>query len=144
MSMPYKPSKAWLFFDGECALCCMCIRLLIRLDYTKIHRYSEIQSIEYKVFMESKGMTPLDDDSVIWMAEDRNKAVTWVKTKSDAVIAALDTCGGCGKGLSFMLRIWPRPIRDFGYKLVARIRRIFGYTKTNVIPEALRLKTHAT
>ena len=141
--MSFKPSKAWLFFDGECALCSLCIRLLIRLDYNKIHRYSEIQNIEYKIFMETKGIVSLGADSVVWIAEKDDQTGYWVKTKSDAVIAALQTCGGFAKGLSFIIRIWPRPIRDFVYMVVARLRRIFGYTKMNVIPETLRLKTHA-
>jgi predicted DCC family thiol-disulfide oxidoreductase YuxK len=142
--MSYKPSNAWLFFDGECAFCCFCIRLFIRLDYRKIHRYSEIQNNEYKVFMESKGIAALGADSVIWISENKDHTGYWVKTKSDAVIAALATCGGYGKGLSYILLLCPRPIRDYGYTLIARIRHVFGYTKTNVIPEALRLKTHAT
>jgi predicted DCC family thiol-disulfide oxidoreductase YuxK len=46
--------------------------------------------------------------------------------RTDAIVAALEACGGAGRVLAW-IRFIPRPWRDAGYRLVARLRyRLFG------------------
>lgn len=140
----FEPTRAWIFFDGECALCSWCVRLLIRLDHKMIHRYSEMQSIDYVIFMKSKGLPLLDNNSVIWVAKNANESNYHVCSKSDAIIVALYCTGRFGKWMAYVLRLCPKLVRDFVYILIAKARYLLGKSRSNVVPEALRLKMYAT
>ena len=53
----------------------------------------------------------------------------------DSLIAVLDTIGGKWRALSFMLKLVPRPFRDWLYGLIARNRyRLFGRKESCEIP----------
>jgi len=42
--------------------------------------------------------------------------------RTDALVSALKCCGGSARVVGILLGLIPRPLRDAGYKTVARIR----------------------
>jgi len=58
------------------------------------------------------------------------------KSRSDGVTSVLRTLGGFWTAVATTLRILPRPLRDWGYNIVARHRyRVFGKYEACPIPE---------
>ena len=143
--MNFKPTDYALFFDGECGLCQFCVRLIIRFDRTNRIKYGMLQNIEYKEYMNFKGLDYTGTTSVVLVRENPITGKSEALLKSSAVIAALECCSKGGKIVALGIRFWPRPIRDLGYDGFALVRRaLFSRRVTFVIPKALQLKTHAT
>ena len=58
-------------------------------------------------------------------------------TRSDAVLALLGQLRSPWPGIAAILRVIPRPLRDLGYRLIARFRyRIWGRLDACPIPTA--------
>ena len=142
--MNTKPIHTVLFFDGECGLCILCIRALIRFDKYKVLTYGKIQDVDYQNYMKSLHLDLSSIDSVVWVAKKENTSPK-VLIKSDAVLAAISCCGWAGKSLAFCLKLWPRFLRDFGYGIIAYGRRfLVGPSKAYFVPDELRFRSHAT
>jgi predicted DCC family thiol-disulfide oxidoreductase YuxK len=60
-----------------------------------------------------------------------------VLTRSNAAVGVLLELGGWWRFLGKLLRLVPRPIRDLGYRIVAKIRyRVFGRLDACLLPNA--------
>ncbi len=130
-----------LLFDGECGLCQRVVRFLLRLDRCGALRFAPLQGPSAQEFLREHGMSTQDFSSVIfvpdWTASTgggkagRNQAD--FLTHTDAAIAALRACGR--NGLAGVLRLFPRSLRDAGYRWVGHARyRIFGPWRPHPLP----------
>jgi predicted DCC family thiol-disulfide oxidoreductase YuxK len=109
-----------IVFDGVCVLCNGFARFVHRRDRAGTFRFATAQSPSGRAVYESKGLSPDAMDSVLVRRNGR------VLQKSDAVFAAVSAFGGLWRAVN-VLKVCPRPIRDWVYDRIARNRyRLFG------------------
>lgn len=117
--------------DGTCALCAFGARMVNRLDRTGTIRIAPIQGETGSQLMAAHGLDALDPDSWLFIAGDGT-----VYRDLEALIALGRHTGGWGWLLTW-LRVFPRPVRDGLYGLVARNRyAMFGRAEMCDIPDA--------
>jgi len=123
-----------LFFDGDCGLSHSSVRFVIKRDRLQKFRYAPLSGLTFEPFRarlqrESAGEeAPLPDSIVVATAKGD------LLLRSDAVAYILDSLGGMWRILGFTLRLIPRPIRDFVYDCVAKIRHRLFRTPTDICP----------
>lgn len=127
--MTQTPCPRVIFFDGVCNLCNGLVRFVIRRDPSGHFHFAPLQSEEGREIQARAGLSPEDVDTLVLADGDR----AWVR--SAAVIRIL-------RGLRWpwpLLAVaWlvPRPIRDAGYRWVARHRyRWFGRQDRCMVPD---------
>jgi predicted DCC family thiol-disulfide oxidoreductase YuxK len=107
-----------LLFDGQCALCDGTVRWLLRHDRGRLH-YAPLESGIAEAALKESGFAG-DRSSVVLV--DASGAYQ----HSDAVWRTLRLLAWPWRA-GVVLRVIPRPLRDLGYKFIARNRfRIFG------------------
>ncbi len=127
-----------IFYDGNCGLCHGCVRfVLAQEDKTKPQKFqfSPLQAETFKKYSANQNLQTLPD-SIVLYRQDGSLAL-----RSEAVLEILKGLGGFWKILADIGRIFPRPLRDWLYDLVATYRRkIFSEPKQlcPIVPEDLR------
>jgi predicted DCC family thiol-disulfide oxidoreductase YuxK len=125
-----------LFYDGHCGLCHRAVKFVVRHDRSgNAFRFAPLQGETFgeRVPLPQREGLP---DSMVVLTEDGS-----LLTRSDALIYILRRLGGGWKLLAGVLRVIPRPLRDFVYDFIARVRyRIFGRREDYcpVVPAELR------
>ena len=149
--------KPILFFDGVCGLCNRFVDLLLKSDSRDQFRYAPLQgdTAQRMLGMDDEtgnreignreagdretGNLPLgssrvgglhngDPQSFVFLENDRRYE------QSSAVLLALRRLGGVWR-LIVLLYVFPRPMRDFVYRIVARNRyRWFGRREACRLP----------
>lgn len=137
MSAPVTISGPVLLFDGTCGLCNRCVRLLLRLDRRGRLRFAPLQGPSAQAYLRWHGLPTEDFDSLIfvpdWAGQDRGAPLS----RTDGVVAALQTCGGFGAWCGAVLGGIPAGWRDAGYKVIARWRyRLWGEWRPRPLPRA--------
>ncbi len=118
-------------FDGVCALCSGWVRFLLRHDHRVGFRFAPMQTRVGHDLLVAHGIDP--DDPVSFLLVDG--ACAW--HDSDGVIEVLRRLGGVWRTAT-VLRVFPRPMRDAAYRLLARNRyRMFGRHETCMVPPVL-------
>ena len=122
-----EPKKPILFFDGVCGLCNRFVDFSLDHDPAGRVLFAPLQGST------AEGLLPKEDtanvDTVVFDEEGR------LYRRSSAIVKLLAQIGGGWKVLSWLLWIVPKPLRDLGYRLVARYRyRIFGQKDTCRLP----------
>ena len=121
-----------LLYDGECGLCNRVVRRLLALDREGKLRFAPLQSPSAQAYLRAHGL-PTEDFSTLVFVPDWPVNVAPPQLRTDGVIAALRAAGR--PGLAGLLAVFPRGVRDAGYKLVARLRyRIFGPWRACPLP----------
>jgi predicted DCC family thiol-disulfide oxidoreductase YuxK len=88
---------------------------IIRHDKKRLYRFGSLQGVTaHKVVPEYAEEAGL---STVVLVTGDGKYI-----RSTAIARVLKGLGGFWKFCSFMIMIWPRPIRDWGYKLVVKNR----------------------
>ena len=106
--------------DATCALCSWCARMTHRLDRTGEIRIAPIQSDAGAALMRDNDLDPLDPDTWLFIED----GVIW--RDFDALIRVGQRTGRWGHGF-LVLKILPKPLRDWLYAAIARNRyRMFG------------------
>jgi predicted DCC family thiol-disulfide oxidoreductase YuxK len=117
----------WLF-DGICVLCSNAVAFTLKHERTPEIRFVAIQSEEGRALARNHGIDPDDPESFLFIEDGMALA------KSDGVIALARHFRRPFSGLA-VLRILPRPIRDWLYDRLARNRyRIFGKKERCLVP----------
>ena len=115
-------------FDGDCGFCARDIRFLLRHDREARYRFTSCQSELGTALLRHFGYKTDDYDTSLLVEAGRAYA------KSDGVIRSVAGLGGAWRLVSALL-IFPRPLRDALYDLVARNRmRIAGRTNACDVP----------
>ncbi|MDE3201677.1 MAG: DUF393 domain-containing protein [Acidobacteriota bacterium] len=134
-----------VIFDGHCALCNHAVRWFLRRDLDDRMRFAPSEAPVAAEILERLGVDVEGDakgpGSIVVVrghGHDRNQALL----RTDAVIAMLRELPQPWASWRFFLRLVPRPLRDWGYGVVARWRyRIWGRLEVCPIPtEAEREK----
>ncbi len=117
--VPAQPDVLVLF-DGQCNLCAGSVQFLIPRDPAARLMFASLQSPRGQHLRERFGVAPTVD-SMIAVAD--GKAFVY----SDAVIRVGMALGGWYRVGALVGRVIPRPVRNAGYRFVARNRyRWFG------------------
>ncbi|MEM7812390.1 MAG: DCC1-like thiol-disulfide oxidoreductase family protein [Planctomycetota bacterium] len=114
-----------VFFDGVCGLCDGTVSTLLKIDRGERLLFATLQGET------AKTLPPefVDLNSMVLREGDR------LSRKSTAVGRTLKAVGGFWAVLGSLLLLVPRPLRDLGYTLVAKIRyRVWGKKETCRIP----------
>ena len=111
-----------VFYDGDCGLCHSSVRFLLRADREGlVFRYAPLQGETFRARIPAHARQGLPDSIVVLTADGR------LLTRSDGTAHLLRQLGGLWGALGRLLAAVPRPLRDAGYDLVARIRhRLFA------------------
>jgi predicted DCC family thiol-disulfide oxidoreductase YuxK len=116
-----------IFFDGVCGLCNHWIDFVLARDRNRLFHFAALQ-----------GETARD-----WLQIDPNAVLssvvlvdaTGIHRKTDAVWRMLVQLGGIWRIAGWLLRLVPRPIRNWGYDFIARHRyRWFGKKESCRLP----------
>jgi len=115
-----------LLYDGVCGLCNRFVQFTLRHDRRGIFRFAALQSPLAGQILARHGASPSDLDTV-YVVLNLNRPDESLFVRSDAVAFVLQQCGGVWRAAALVLRVIPRRLRNWGYRLVARNRyRLFG------------------
>ena len=127
-----------LLYDGVCGLCNRLVQFVLRRDADAVFRFASLQSPPARRILARHGADPADLDTV-YVVLSYDLPDERLLPRSDAVIFILRQLGKHKhtllRGARFLLSLIPRPLRDCGYRIVARNRyRIFGRSETCMLP----------
>ena len=110
-----------LLYDGVCALCNGVVRWVLRHDREGIFLFAPLESA-IAAEMLGTSVSTSDGVAVVTGAFTPDQRVL---RRTDAVAEALRLLGW--RRRARMLELTPKPLREFGYGIVARLRyRLFG------------------
>jgi predicted DCC family thiol-disulfide oxidoreductase YuxK len=125
--------RALLLYDGVCALCNGVVQFLIERDPLDRFRYAPLQSSLGREVLARFRIHTLPDG--VMLLTDALTPVEHLYQRSDAVAEALQRLSAPWRLVGKALRLVPRPLRDWGYGIVARFRyRLFGRYDTCPVP----------
>lgn len=108
-----------LFFDGECGFCNGAVRWFMARDMGGVLRFAPLQGATYAALdIREK---PRDLSTMVLLKDGR------LFTRSSASVRLLMAIGGAWAVVGAVMWLVPKPLRDLGYRVVARNRyRIAG------------------
>ncbi len=114
MEAPTKTQvTAELFYDADCAFCEACARFVKRFDTQK---RITLRSLQGSPHDRNSGCY----ESILYIEGARQYQF------SSAVVAVLGTMGGVWWGVSMLVWLIPKPLRDGLYRFVGKRRHWFG------------------
>lgn len=117
-----------ILFDGVCNLCAWSVQFIIRRDPRGRFRFAALQSPAGRRLLAERGADMRGLDSVVLVEGSR-----WY-ARSDAALRIARHLRG-GWPLLALLRVVPRPLRDWAYDVIARNRyRWFGRQEACMLP----------
>ncbi len=123
-----------LLYDGVCGLCNRLVQFILRRDHGAVFQFASLQSPFAAHILNRHGVNPADLDTVYVIVE-HDQADESLLARSDAVRNVLRQLGGFWRLAGGMLAWIPRPLCDWGYRVIARNRyRIFGRYDTCPLP----------
>ena len=118
-----------ILFDGVCNFCNRSINIILDHDQDAHFQFAPSQSTAGKDILQQFGLEQNGKSSVILIDNEK------VYTKTDAVIQIAKHLSGWPR-LFIGLKYVPKPLRDFGYDVIAKNRYIlFGKRETCRISE---------
>jgi predicted DCC family thiol-disulfide oxidoreductase YuxK len=125
--------RALLLYDGVCALCNGIVQFLMKSDRLDRFRYAPLQSSLGREVLARFDIHTLPDG--VMLLTDALTASEHLYQRSDAVAASLQQLGPLWRVVGRVLKLVPRPLREWGYGIVARFRyRLFGRYDTCPLP----------
>jgi predicted DCC family thiol-disulfide oxidoreductase YuxK len=117
-------AEAILFFDGYCGLCDGFVSRVLADPNAGRFRFSPLQGTTFERVREGHPELIGIDSLVVLETRPEEERV---HIRSDASLFILSRMAGPWRMAAPLIRIFPRPVRDLGYRGVAAIRyRIFG------------------
>jgi len=115
-----------LLYDGVCGLCNRLVQFILRRDRNAIFQFASLQSPFAARILARHGLNPADLDTV-HVVVNHEQADESLLSRSDAVRYVLRELGVFWRFAGGLLSCLPRPVCDWGYRVIARNRyRIFG------------------
>ena len=119
-----------ILFDGVCNFCNRTINIILKYDKDAYFQFAPSQSNAAMGIMQQFGLEQQAITSVILIDNEK------VYTKTDAVIQIANRLSGWPSLFRF-IKFIPKPIRNFGYDLIAKNRyTLFGKRASCRIPDA--------
>jgi len=126
-----------LLFDGVCVFCNRTVQFLLRRDRQAILRFVPLESPLGQQLL-ARAKIPIDaqllPDGIVLITGTLTSAER-LSRRTEAFSDTLILIGGPWRTLGRLLRLIPRPLREFGYSLIVRYRyRLFGRYASCPIP----------
>jgi len=133
-----------VIFDGHCGLCNRAVRWFLTRDQQDRLRFVPSESEKVAGLLARHGFGARDAVSghgtiprTILVVRDPGASTECVLNRSDAVVALLGELPRPWPAVGVALGVIPRPLRDLGYRIVARWRyHIWGRLETCPLPTA--------
>lgn len=129
-----------VIFDGHCGLCNGVVRWLLRRDRRDRLRFVAFEPARVAGLLARHGISPPDSESgpaTILVVRELGSPAERMLGRSDAVLALLGELPRPWPVVGVALGWIPRPVRDLGYRLIARWRyRIWGRLESCPVPTA--------
>lgn len=123
-----------LLYDGVCGLCNRFVQFILRHDHKTDFRFAALQSPIAQQILARHNKDANEFDTVC-LVLDYGQHTERVLVRSDATQFIFTQLGGIWRILASAASLIPRPVRDLGYRFVARHRyRIFGRYDTCPLP----------
>ena len=117
-----------VIFDGVCNLCARSVRFILDHEADQTLRFMPLQSPAGTRLIRELGLDPNDAKTFVLIADGK------AYVKSEAAIRLSRYFRGAWKPLG-MIKIIPRPIRDWAYDVIAANRyRWFGRLDSCMVP----------
>jgi predicted DCC family thiol-disulfide oxidoreductase YuxK len=117
-----------ILFDGVCNFCNATVNTIIKYDTHNHFKFAAQQSEPGQRILREAGYKVESFNSVLLLKNNH------VFTKTDAVIETCKLLTGLPRIL-ILLKYVPKPLRDFGYSIIAKYRySIFGKRTTCMVP----------
>lgn len=124
-------------YDGHCGLCNRAVRWFLRHDRLDRLRFVASESAKVAELFARPGIAAESAPSTILVVRDARSPAECVLVRSEAVLALLRELPRPWPAVAAMLGWIPRPVRDLGYRLIARWRyRIWGRLASCPLPTA--------
>jgi predicted DCC family thiol-disulfide oxidoreductase YuxK len=121
--------SAWVFYDGNCALCHGWVRLVLAEDTDgKAFRISPLQGELFAARVPAEKRVSLPDSLVVQIENGT------VLTRSAAVLHVLRRLGGLWRIIGATLAVVPPSVLDWFYDQVATVRKQLFGTRENLCP----------
>ena len=121
-------------YDGHCGFCNRSIRWFLKRDLFDRLRFTPTESPAAATLLARHNFGALSPNTLI-VVQHVGKPHEKLLTRTTGVIAMLVKLPRPWSNLAIVLSAIPRPIRDFGYRIIARLRyRIWGRYDTCPIP----------
>ncbi len=118
-----KPSnKAIVFFDGDCGLCSVSVRFLIKCDSHQHLYFAPLQGVTAQAILPQQYCESLR--TMVYQRVSVDGQPTLL-IRSEAVLQALIDTGSAWRHLAKIARLLPLSLRDWGYDRIADNRKIF-------------------
>ena len=115
-----------LLYDGDCGLCTNSVRFFLEEDRNRIIQYAPLQGETAAELLPKELRDPSQLSTVVLYCGGAGASGAKIPTRSTAIGMALVTIGGFWRIPGWLCLATPRPVRDFGYDIIARNRhRIF-------------------
>ena len=112
------PEGDLLFYDGDCGLCHGAVRfVLARAPRGLQFRFAPLHGEAFRRELPEGIRAGLPDSLVVKASDGR------ILVRSAGVVRVLHGLGGGWSLLGSLLWLVPRPLRDLGYRLVAKVRK---------------------
>ena len=125
-----------IFYDGVCGLCNYFVKFVLANSVETKHYFASLQSEFAKQKLAEFNIDAGDLDSIAVLTSydsDDCKALR----KSAAVVFVMKKMKSPYPLLATIVGIIPRPLRDLGYTMVAKVRyKIFGKYETCMLPSS--------
>lgn len=129
--------KNIVFYDGVCGLCNRFIQFVIDNDKDGLFFFAALQNDFAKKTLSKFGIDANALDTVYILSNYADPAKQRLYNRSDAIIFATGQLKNWIRPFSAIIKLVPKPLRDFGYKFVASIRyKLFGKYDTCMLPTA--------
>jgi predicted DCC family thiol-disulfide oxidoreductase YuxK len=122
-----------LLFDSDCILCNKSVQYIIKHDSNKLFQFASLQSKFGQEFLQENKLPLNVYSTVIYLQQNK------IYTKSSAAIRAFAALNILSK-IFLILLIFPRPIRDFVYDVIAKNRKHFFKNQTSCLIPSEELK----
>lgn len=108
-----------IFYDGDCGMCNRFINFVFWIGASDFH-FAPLQGKNAKIILSDKEISDLS--TIVVINSDGVKLY-----KSDAVIYIISKSSSWLSRIAFVMRFFPKIIRDFVYDIVAKYRKfLFG------------------
>jgi predicted DCC family thiol-disulfide oxidoreductase YuxK len=118
-----------LFYDGHCGLCHRSVSFVVRHDLQgRTFRFAPLGGSTFQTTLSAAERADLPDSIVVQTSDGR------LLVRSRAAAHVLQRLGGGWRVLGSLVFLVPRPVADFVYDLVARVRHRLFVRPVDVCP----------
>lgn len=140
MTLLATPDAPILVYDGDCAFCSRAVRFVLKHDHRRRTLRFAARTGNAGGDVRVRHPELAHVDSLVWVEHVGGRE--WTRIHADAVLAVAEYLGGPWRRLGRAARFIPRPVRDLGYRTIARIRKriVRGAPVCLVLPPEARAR----